>query len=196
MKRLVYTRPDGGVSVVCPAPEFIDDLMTYGTTRQRFLAEVGQRIAAGVSAAEAMTGAQDFFGVKTLEEALAVVRAKDIPPDAVNVHECELADLPSSRRFRNCWRQVGAAPAQVDLPLARAQRLNEIRLDRVSKLAQADAAIEQASDQGDVPLSGRLRAYRQALRDVPQVAQPILDALTTPEALEAWMPSWPVEPIS
>lgn len=124
--------------------------------------------------------------------ALEYVR-RDIPPGSTNVVVIPVTD-PRARRFRACWRQAGAVVPHVDLPLARTQRLNEIRAERAPKLAEADAAIARASDRGDVPWSTQLRAYRQALRDVPQVAQPILDAITTPEALDAWAPTWPVEP--
>lgn len=101
---------------------------------------------------------------------------------------------PAARRFRRCWRQVGPGPPQVDMPLAHAQRMNEVRTARVPRLAKADADINRARDTGMLPLEASLRTYRQALRDVPQTNQASLAACGTVVALEAWQPTWPTNP--
>ena len=42
-KRIVYTRPDGGVSIVIPAPRFIAMLIDSGATEDQAMAEVRLR---------------------------------------------------------------------------------------------------------------------------------------------------------
>ena len=116
-----------------------------------------------------------------------------------NVTVCEEVGLlhpteASTRRFRACWRQTGLGPPQVDMPLAHAQRMNEVRTARVPRLAKADADINRARDTGMLPLEASLRTYRQALRDVPQTNQASLAACGTVVALEAWQPTWPTNP--
>ena len=65
-KRIVYTRPDGGVSVITPVDEFI----------------------------------QNFDG--TEDEALAFIKAKDVPSDATNVNIILDTELPN-RDNREAW---------------------------------------------------------------------------------------------
>ena len=165
-----------------------------------------------------------FKAPKTEDEAVAMLRDRDVPggrvyrekyrrdllekghaaseADALIAAEetaaavtiVEVAALPNTRRFRDCWRRIGASLPTVDMPLARAQRMNEVRSGRVPKLAKVDLDILRAEDTSGTSLLGRLRTYRQALRDVPQVAQPSVDAITAPDALAAWVPTWPVDP--
>ena len=152
-KRIVYTRPDGGVSVVCPAPEYV----------ARFTTEA---------------------------EALDAIRAKDVPADAANVYVCDVAEVPASRRFRNCWRQAGTAPPSVSLPLARTQRMAEIRAERDKRLVASDGQIARAQDIGTPAEVAALKTYRQALRDVPQAID--LGTLPTAEALATFDLVWPM----
>jgi len=42
-KRIVYSRPDGGVSVVSPAPEYIAQLVTEGATEDEAIAIVQEK---------------------------------------------------------------------------------------------------------------------------------------------------------
>lgn len=130
----------------------------------------------------------------TEDQAVESIRQKDVPPTATNVCITDRAAVPADRRFRNTWRQTGAAAPAVDMPLARAQRMNEVRAERVPKLESVDWRIARAVDKGDLLAEASLRAYRQKLRDVPQTEQPNVDACTTPEALIAWQPTWPTDP--
>lgn len=156
-RRILYTRPDGGVSVVCPTKEYL----------AQFPTELG---------------------------GLAAVIAKDVPGDATDVRICEGVDLPPSRRFRDCWRRVGTGLPQVDMLLARTQRMNEVRWQRGPKLTKSDVDLLKALEAGNTTLQASLKTYRQALRDIPQTQQAAMDACTTPEQLETWAPTWPTDP--
>lgn len=156
-KRICYTRPDGGVSVVIPAPEFVVQFATEA-------------------------------------EAVAAILAKDVPAGAANVAVRDVADLPNTRRFRNTWRQAGAVTPTVDLPLARIQRMNEVRAGRAPKLVKSDVDFVRAMETGNTTLQTSLKDYRQKLRNLPATEQPNVDAITTPDTLAAWNPAWPVDP--
>ena len=156
-KRIVYTRPDGGVSVVGVSPEYL----------ARFPTEA---------------------------DALAALRPIVVPPGATNVTEVGLTALPSTRRFRNAWRQVGAVAPQVDMPLARIQRMGEVRVERAPKLTKSDVEFLRAQETGNTTLQASLKDYRQRLRDLPATERPTVDAIATPETLAAWNPAWPIDP--
>jgi len=155
MKRIVYTRPDGGVSVVCPAPEFVAQFPTE-------------------------------------QEALAAVQVKAVPADAINVKICDVINIPTSRRFRNCWRQVGTTPPVVDLPLAREQRMSEIRTERDKRLAISDGQMARAQDTGTPAEVMVLRGKRQALRDLPVTVETELAMIQLVDGLATYEPTWPV----
>ena len=108
---------------------------------------------------------------------------------AVRVCDMDVDALPS-RRFRDCWRTNGTG-IHVDLPLARSQRLREIRTERDRRFAALDGEWFKAMGRGDAANAAVVDAKRQALRDVPQAAERDLAALTTPDALAAYGPVWP-----
>ena len=77
-KRIVFTRPDGGVSIVVPSDWFMTRADAEG--KPVFASEVG---------------------------ALASVQAKCVPPGATDIKIVEIATLPTDREFRNAWQQTG-----------------------------------------------------------------------------------------
>jgi Phage tail assembly chaperone protein len=104
------------------------------------------------------------------------------------------------RRWRACWRHDGQGAVRVHLPLARAQRLHEIRLERDRRLAASDGVwmreLERMRAGGDAALLQALEAYRQALRDLPArlEAAAALEALADAQALADFAPDWPALP--
>ena len=110
-KRIVYSRPDGGVSVVCPAPEYIEKLMVEGATE---------------------------------DEAIAIVQAKDAPPDATNIEVMEFASLPSSREFRNAWEKPGQGAPVV--AMAKAREIHAEHMGQAQAVEIARLKIEQRKE--------------------------------------------------
>ena len=102
MRCIVFTRPDGGVSIVIPASNFVAQFPTEA-------------------------------------EALAVVRAKSVPADALDIGEIEDTDLPTDREFRDAWR-LNAGVARPDLPAAR--DIQAARID-AAKRWEARALLER-----------------------------------------------------
>lgn len=94
-------------------------------------------------------------------------------------------------RFYNCWRRTRDDRVMVDMPLAREQRMREIRAERDARLSDADGPTAREMEQNGKDAAA-WKAYKQALRDVP--AQVDLSVAETPEALEALEPQWPRRP--
>lgn len=113
-----------------------------------------------------------------------------VHPDATFVDAAGPAGLiPDSRRFRACWRLINGI-VKPDVPLAKAQRLDEIRTKRNGFLDDSDKDYLRAQDQGDAVALAALKTYRQALRDLPQ-------SITLPNNLTTlgnYEPPWPVKP--
>jgi hypothetical protein len=76
---------------------------------------------------------------------------------------------------------------------ARTIRIDQIRPERDKRLVALDVDYMRADEAGDGSVKQRIAATKQALRDLPAAVQPELDAIATPEALEAWEPSWPAK---
>lgn len=156
-KRIVYTRPDGGVSVVTPDPNYIAGLMAQGMTE---------------------------------EEAVADVRARDVPVGSTNVEVMEAASLPG-REFRNAWEKLGAGPPTVNMP--KAKKIHAGKITRTKE--QAVTALQTRADKAT--LEGRTADAAKAANDKAAVEG--LNLTTTaaqiagaanPTALSA---IWPVE---
>jgi hypothetical protein len=106
---------------------------------------------------------------------LARVAAQSSPgPEAVRLADIPLSALPD-RSFRVAWRH-SAGDIIIDPALELAERWRRIRSDRDARLTASDKAILRAMDQG--AKVAEWKAYRQALRDVPN--QPDPKAITWP----------------
>ena len=110
-------------------------------------------------------------------------------PDSAILGFRDPSDLPSYR-FRDCWRLSGDA-IKVDMPLARAQRIKEIRAERNGRFTGLDAEWMRAMGQKRLAEADAIEAKRQVLRDIPATCLTALDACTTPGALETFQPEWP-----
>lgn len=127
----------------------------------------------------------DGHGLKQTADAATINReiARADIPEVLGWRLITPADLPTTRRWRNCWRDRSNR-IEVDMPLARAQRLAELRAERDQLLPQLDKDWMKAVGQGRTGDAAQIEAQRQALRDMPQQKQPLLDAAQTPDQLE------------
>ncbi len=157
-KRIVYTRPGGGVSVVTPSPNYIAALIAGGMTE---------------------------------DQAVDVVKAKDVPPGSISVIVTEVASIPADRTFRNAWTRTGPGMPEVNMPLAR-----EIHSGRMSQAIATATARLKLSEQAalfdgrtaDAANDNATRTAIEAL-DLAILATQIAN-VATPDALKA---VWPVE---
>ena len=106
------------------------------------------------------------------------------------VARIEDVTFPTNKVFRTAWkREVGKI--DVDMPKARSIKTGMIRLERDKRLAVLDLDYMRADEAGDTGEKQRIAARKQKLRGLPAAIQSDLEAITTPEALEAWQPTWP-----
>lgn len=78
----------------------------------------------------------------------------------------DLAAQSGGRMLRNAW-MVSGGQVQVDMPLARTIRMQQLREVRNQKLAESDGPMMKAMESGDQATIDALKAKRQALRDLP-----------------------------
>lgn len=107
---------------------------------------------------------------------------------AQRLPDCLAPELPD-RRFRDCWRNGGSGGVAVDMPLARVQRLNEIRAERDRRLEKSDGLMARANETGSTAEIAAVKTSRQYLRDLP--ASFALEGIATPGDLALFEPDWP-----
>ena len=184
MKKIIYTRPDGGLTVVHPfegarlafSITLVDGtvLATGNGKKQPVDSILGRWPVAGPTAQWA----------ETEDEFVARIAAKDVPA-ATSFQIVEPSAIPLDRTFRNAWIAAGASVA-VDMPKAREIHRKHLRELQEPRLAAFDDAYLLADERGDTLEKQRIAAEKQKLRDV--TADPAIEAAQTPEALKAIWP--------
>ena len=171
MKRIIYTRPDGGVSVVNPAPQ----AKQLSETEDAFVLRVAAKdvpvtlINPPVGVSEMMARADATrMGFAYRDTPFQIVEATAIPVD---------------RTFRNALK----SDLTFDMPKCRDIWRDKLRELRRPKMQILDAAYMQADERGDTVEKTRLAAEKQKLRDV--TADPAIEAAQTPEELKTVMPA-------
>lgn len=115
------------------------------------------------------------------------VALKAKPEGAVRCADCKAEDLPK-RYFRNCWRDTGSK-VEINMPLARTQKMNEIRTKRDKLLDDSDKEHMRLQAVGTSQEKQDMETYRQTLRDVPQTI--VIDSINDADSLEVFEPVWP-----
>lgn len=98
--------------------------------------------------------------------------------------DCELPN----QKYRECWAEKDGEII-VDLAMAKAQKLEEVRKARDEKLAESDKAWMIAMSKGKP--QDAINAQKQALRDLPDQAEKDLKKLKKIETIDAYEPEWP-----
>lgn len=192
-KRITWTDVNGTVRVTTPAKQAMDALVGSGGMLDptKIDQQAAAYVDAGMGTASARRMAEGYAnGGLTEAEALDLIRERSIPGSALNTIVIEATELPYFGSFgRAAWHQNGASTPVFDMVRARPIKTEQIRKERDRRLEETDIEVLQR-DGGPIPAP--LVARRQALRDMPATVQTDLDAVTTPEALEAYEPAWPV----
>ena len=169
-KRIVFRRSDGVVEVVNPSTRRMAELVEdEGKTEDEALAVIQAN-------AESHMADRGFGPMEDAE----VMEATQIP-----YHPKE------NRMFRNALEKPGLGPPIVSMPKARVIKTDIIRADRDERLSLEDMAYMRADEQNNAAEKQRIATKKQALRDLPATIQPNLAAITTPEELETYQPTWP-----
>lgn len=173
-KAIVYTRPDGGVSICHPVPSCLRDMSCGGHwpfARRGWLEQqIERNIAEGrdPDASRRFVHALAWGGCSTAE-ALAIIRDRDCGHLGTAHELWDREDIPADRWFRDAWRRShNGGPIGIDLTAARNiqwRRIQEAAQDAQAKL-DADyrtagrrieidrpaliSALERARDEDDV----------------------------------------------
>ena len=189
MKCVVFTRPDGNISIVHPVQGFLRELQNGFIDSERVNNLCSWMNRPDQTVTEKYKRDMKFklstTGL-TEDEALDFIRRRDVPVDATAVQIVDKESLPKDRYFRNTWRQA-AGKVFVDMNLAKEQRMKEIRTERDKRLKDSDGPFMRAMEREEG--ANDLKAMRQALRDIPQNTD--LSAINTPDELKAFKPEWP-----
>lgn len=156
MKKIIWKRPDGGVSITVPC-----EPMSESETEQEYL----DRIAAKLREKH-----PDANGNLSPSIPAAWVRVADIPE----------GNIPADRTFRNAWTWTTPEPV-VDIDMAKAKEItkNRLRAERKPLLEALDVQVMRAQEAGADTSS--LIAEKKRLRDITKLA----DNATTLDALKA-----------
>lgn len=146
MKRIVYTRPDKGVSILCPG-----DALHYMRVGGGFLTLIGTSIAREVEKDVARGIASDRaarwhtaveLGGCTEGEAYGLLAQKDVPNDSSRVELWHVDRLPRDPWFRNAWRQ-GNSRIVIDMTLAADIQASRVLAARAAAIKQWRADVER-----------------------------------------------------
>lgn len=126
MKRIVYTRHDGGVTVCGPSPDAIRWMGCGGFWSNQSRGFVDTEIESQIvrfgsypDVARRFVRAMQFGGCTTAE-ALEIIRDRDCGPYGTAFELWEASDIPSDRWFRDAWtRSHNGGPINIDLKKAR-----------------------------------------------------------------------------
>jgi hypothetical protein len=161
-KRIVYTRPDGGVSIYQPAPEFMAWLSCGGYWRDKPRGWVDEWISRRANEgrrewAVAALARLAQHGGCTSAEAFAALRDFDCIHLGTGCEACDASDLPRDRWFRNAWRRShNGGPISIDMKAARAIQFRRIKAAAERENKRRAAEIDLFDSRIDLPF-GALR---------------------------------------
>jgi Phage tail assembly chaperone protein len=167
-KRIVYARPDGGLSVIIPAPKA--RLQLWDEDLKAHVPESDEVFQARIA-------------------------AKDVPPDAIGVTPCDVAEIPADRSYRDAWCLPDAGDddcaeettaVAVRMSKAREIQMGSIRWARDARLAALDVTQQRALVAKNDAEVQRIETVKQELRDIPQSFD--LAAAKTPAELRVLWP--------
>lgn len=186
MKAIVYTRPDGGLSVCRPAEGArLAFFITLNDGTRLPTSPFTARAVDSVKRGWPVTGAVVEWA-ESEDEFISRILKKDIPADATNVQVVGESAIPSDRTFRNAWK-AGSGLVEYDMEKCRELHRANLRDLRKPKFAALDVAWMKAISAGDTAGASAVEAKRQLLRDVTQYA--LIDKATTPAELKIAIPA-------
>ncbi len=208
-KKIVFTRADGGVTIVHPAPDHVTLLMTICIAEQAVLVarcqaekdglisrcnlEDGRQDAGCLASDEATRltcvadGQPSIPACMTETEAVASVQAESVPDDATDVTVVEAASVPTERTFRNAWTQTGGS-ITVDMAVARGIHADRIGRAQVAELARLDALERRLRLIGDTVGADRAATDKVSVEaiDLPALGTQVANALNQTALKAIW----------
>lgn len=187
-QRIVLTRPDGCVSIVCPSESAIRWMGSGGRWPHATRGWLGQQIERQIMAGHNADVSRRhvvamMFGGLTSAEALGLIRDRDCAHRGTGIELWDYSQVWSDRWFRDAWRRAeDGGPIWIDLPTARDIQRKRIKgaVDQWNKMA--------AEDEESAFFAGRM-TNGPALIEFDR--QRIRDALLRAETPDAVKRVWP-----
>lgn len=187
MKTIIFTRPDGGLSVLYPnegARLAFRILLADGTKRPNVIDDNTVAVPA-----ESIMRGWPIPGVsaewaESEEDFIARIMAKDVPAGATGVTILDETLIPSDRYFRDAWEYHNGI--KINMVKAAEIHKSKLRALRAPKLVALDIEYQRADEKGNAALKNAIAKQKQALRDV--TADPRIATASTPEELKAVIP--------
>jgi hypothetical protein len=201
--RLIYERPDGGISVLAPAPNarrMVRDPESGALVPESdedFLQRLASEdVKVPLTAAAEIPSPDGKVAVAAgtlIRRRLAQRLGLQFAEPAVVT--CTAEDIPADRTYRNAWCLQDVADgdrvtvtARVAVRMSRCRELHMARIRAARDTALTDLDVPQqramvAKDEAEV---ARIEGEKQALRDLPQTFD--LTAAVTPDTLSALWP--------
>jgi hypothetical protein len=148
MRRILYTRHDGGVSVCTPSPNCIRWMATGGRWNDMPRGFVDIQIERQIAAGHHPDAASRFgralaFGGLTEREALEVIKDRDCGHRGTAHDLIDPAELPD-RWFREAWRRShNGGPVSISLDKARPIQWRRIRAAVAAENRRRQEAFEE-----------------------------------------------------
>lgn len=184
MKKIIYTRPDGGVSVVHPSEGFrlaFFITLADGSRLPSAKAPFEPRPVDTILRCWPVAGATVEWA-ESLAQFLERVKARSVPADASNVQIVDASAIPADRTFRNAWK-AGAGGIECDMTKARDLTRDMLRAERAERFKKLDGEWMRAMGRGETVAAAAIEAKREDLRNWPQ--EPRLDTAAAPEVLKS-----------
>lgn len=183
MKKIIYTRADGGLSVVTPAEGA--RLCRYMTLPDGTAFRNETPLPADRTLRTWPIRGAIVEWAETEDEFTARIAAKDVPK-GTSFQIVEESEIPLDRTFRNAWK-VGNGKVEHDMEKCRDLHRQHLRSLRAPKLAALDVEYMRADESGDSAKKAEIAAMKRTLRDV--TADPGIEAAQTPEELKIVIPA-------
>jgi len=146
MKRIVYTRHDGGVSICCPAREIMGFLSHGGFFANPVRGVIDRHVEAEIRAGRPEWLAHRYvkalaFGGCTTSGAFEIIRDRDCVPHGTGFEVWRFDDLPQDRWFRNAWqRSHNGGPIAIDMAKARKIQMKRLQSAATQRKAELQVA--------------------------------------------------------
>lgn len=199
-KRIVYTRPDGGLDMMVPA--IGARLVQVGPEGQRSVVRLDHLNPRARSLSD-LPSALGAVWAETESEFALRLMLRHAPASAADAQVVDCADCPDEHLWAfEAW-EIAAGRVKVNAAKCRDVKRRGLRQLRAPRLTQADVdmfrAIEgmlpQLKALGiDTSAAEAASAKKRALRDV--TSDPGLDAAKTPAEIKAFMPAALVAEVS
>ena len=184
-RKIIYTRPDGGLSVVHPVEggrlaNFIT--LADGTILPK--APVITPLPVDRILRRWPVEGAVVSWAETEDEFVSRIALKDVPSDALAQRICDESEIPVDRHFRDAWEDNGVI--EVNMTKAREIKRDSLRALRVPLFVVNDLALRDAHIAGNAVALAAAIARRDALRAVTE--DRAIETAATPEALKAVLP--------